>query len=71
MAGYPVSITNTIPGVNMLLPPTFYPHVDTRHLPHPRPAKSSQGQALYAVLGALLTLGLGWHTMMRAPFHFR
>ena len=60
----------------MLLPPAFYPHADclARHLPHLRPAQV-QGLALWAgatilarsgcqnaVLGALLTLGLGWHT---------
>ena len=60
----------------MLLPSAFYPHADclARHLPHLRPTQV-QGQALWvgatilarsgcqnAVLGALLTLGLGGHT---------
>ncbi|MCY3659614.1 MAG: hypothetical protein OXG36_11420, partial [Caldilineaceae bacterium] len=60
----------------MLLPPAFYPLHDQiqRHLPHLRPAQMI-GLALWvgatvmarsscqnAVLGALLSLGLGWHT---------
>lgn len=60
----------------MLLPTAFYPLYDQiqRHLPHLRPAQMI-GLALWvgatvmarsgcqnAVLGALLSLGLGWHT---------
>ena len=60
----------------MLLPTAFYPLHDPiqRHLPHLRPAQKI-GLALWvgatvmarsgcqnAVLGALLSLGLGWHT---------
>ncbi len=60
----------------MLLPTAFYPLHDSiqRHLPHLRPAQMV-GLALWvgatmmarsgcqnAVLGALLSLGLGWHT---------
>ena len=59
----------------MLLPAAFYPHGEAiaKHLPHPRPSQI-QGLALWvggtilahsgcqnAVLGALTTLGLGWH----------
>ncbi len=60
----------------MLLPSAFYPHAEciAKHLPHLRPSQV-RGLALWvgatilarsscqnAVLGALLTLGLGWHT---------
>jgi hypothetical protein len=59
----------------MLLPSAFYAHGEAiaQHLPHLRPSQS-KGLALWvggtllahsgcqnAVLGALLTLGLGWH----------
>ncbi|MCY4519698.1 MAG: hypothetical protein OXC13_02850 [Caldilineaceae bacterium] len=60
----------------MLLPSAFYPHAEciAKHLPHLRPSQV-RGLALWvgatilarsscqnAVLGALLTLGPGWHT---------
>ncbi len=60
----------------MLLPSAFYPHAEciAKHLPHLRPSQV-KGLALWvgatilarsscqnAVLGALQSLGLGWHT---------
>ncbi|MCE2467250.1 MAG: hypothetical protein J4G06_04435 [Caldilineaceae bacterium] len=60
----------------MLLPSAFHPHADciAKHLPHLRPSQV-KGLALWvgatilarsrchnAVLGALQSLGLGWHT---------